>query len=389
VTRDRAERAGGPRRLVVGGVLADPVLAGIHQRRDLGDVGAAGGVGEGGDLRGPWPGVQRDERAGPVPDAGVDDGGDVAGSGQVPFGDRVSQDTGGVQAGQLGGSQGPPQPAGLVAGFPAVARRQGGHEQVVVALIPGRSSFGRPDRVQQRQMGRIGQGLVAGLGGREQLAVAVQHPGQHGQRILRRGTGSGRAAGSAGTAVVAGELGSRARARGRVGSLGRGGEHVGGVDVGAAGQRDVGMLPVLGPGDHGQAGVHGAALSRVIGDRVAQLGIFVIGEQEVPVGPAALPGDRVGVEGPADEKTAPGDRLDAQEIAVGERPAGLTRFGHVVVTGTDDQITGAGPGAVGDGHREAAGDDAQGDEVLADAAVQLAAQRMVSCHQQRAGTVSG
>jgi hypothetical protein len=31
--------------------------------------------------------------------AGIDDGGDVAGSGQVPFGDRVGQDLGGFQAG--------------------------------------------------------------------------------------------------------------------------------------------------------------------------------------------------------------------------------------------------------------------------------------------------
>jgi len=43
-----------------------------------------------------------------VPDAGVQDGGDVAGSDQVPFGDRLGQDTGGVQAGQFGGAQGAP-----------------------------------------------------------------------------------------------------------------------------------------------------------------------------------------------------------------------------------------------------------------------------------------
>ena len=44
----------------------------------------------------------------------------------------------------------------------------------------------------------VGQGLVAGLGGGVLLAVAVQHAGQHGQRVRRGGGGgSGRAAGAA------------------------------------------------------------------------------------------------------------------------------------------------------------------------------------------------
>ena len=100
---------------VLGGVLADPVLAGVHQGGDLGDVGAAFGVGDGGDLRGPRPGRERDQGAEPVADPGVQDGGQVAGSGQVPFADRVGEDLGGVQAGQFGGAQGPEQPSGLVA----------------------------------------------------------------------------------------------------------------------------------------------------------------------------------------------------------------------------------------------------------------------------------
>ena len=62
------------------------------------------------------------------------------------------------------------------------------------------------------------------------------------------------------------------------------------------------MLAVLGPGDHGQAGGHGAALGGVVGDRIAEFGIVVAIEQEVSVGPAALPGARVGVQGPADEQ---------------------------------------------------------------------------------------
>ena len=60
-------------------------------------------------------GRERDQGAEPVAEAGVQDGADVAGSGQVPFGDRLSENLGGVQAGQFGGAQGPPQPFHLVA----------------------------------------------------------------------------------------------------------------------------------------------------------------------------------------------------------------------------------------------------------------------------------
>jgi hypothetical protein len=201
-------------------VLADPVRAGVHQRGDLGDVRSAPGVGEGGDPLRPRPRRKRDHDAEPVPDAGVEDGGDVAGSGQVPFGDRVGEDTAGVQAGQFGAAQGPPQPPGLVAGRPPVAGRQGVHQPVAVDLIPGRGGFGGPDRVQDGQVVGVGQGLVAGLVGGVLLAVAVQHAGQHGDRVRRGGGGSGRAAGG-GAAVVAGELRGRARAGRRVGGLGR------------------------------------------------------------------------------------------------------------------------------------------------------------------------
>jgi hypothetical protein len=64
----------------------------------------------------------------------------------------------------------------------------------------------------------------------------------------------------------------------------------------------------------------------------------------VSVGPAPLPGYRVGIQGPADQQAAPGDRLDAQQVAVGERPAGLARLDVVVVAGAQDEVTGAGPG---------------------------------------------
>ena len=76
------------------------------------------------------------------------------------------------------------------------------------------------------------------------------------------------------------------------------------------------MLAVLGPGDHRQARMHGAALGGVVGDRVAEFGISVVGVQEVAVGPAALAGTRAGVEGPADEQAAGGDGLDAEQVAL-------------------------------------------------------------------------
>ena len=149
------------------------------------------------------------------------------------------------------------------------------------------------------------------------------------------------------------------------------------------------MLAVLGAGDHGQAGGHGAALGGVVGDRISQFGIFVVLEHEVSVGPAALPGGRVGVQGAADEQAVCGDGLDAEQVAVGQRPAGLAGLDAVVVAGADDQVPGAGPGAVGDRDRGPVLDDAQGDEVVADAAVQLAAQRVVRGHQQRVGAAGG
>ena len=173
--RDRAEGGDRPGQGVLGGVLADPVLAGVHQHGDLRGVGAAFGVGDAGDLRGPRASRKRDQAAEPVPDPGVDDAGHVAGPGQVPFGDGLGQDLPGVQAGQFGAAQGAPQPPGLVAGLAAVFGRQGGQEQVTVALLAGGGGLGGPDRVQHGQVVGIGESLLAGLGSRELLAVAIQH----------------------------------------------------------------------------------------------------------------------------------------------------------------------------------------------------------------------
>jgi hypothetical protein len=50
-------------------------------------------------LRGPRAGRERDEGACTPADARVDDGGDVAGAGQVALSDRVGEDLAGVQAG--------------------------------------------------------------------------------------------------------------------------------------------------------------------------------------------------------------------------------------------------------------------------------------------------
>ena len=140
-----------------------------------------------------------------------------------------------------------------MAGLAAVAGREGLHEQVLVPLVAGGGGLGGPDRVQQGQVVRVGQGLVPGLGGGQQLAVAVQHAGQHGEGLPRCRRWGGLVAGSGGEAVVAGELGGRARAGDRVGEFGGQREHVREVDVGAAGQGDVGVLAVLGAGDHRQA----------------------------------------------------------------------------------------------------------------------------------------
>ena len=135
--------------------------------------------------------------------------------------------------------------------------------------------------------------------------------------------------------------------------------------------------------------MHGAALGGVVGDRVAQFGILVEVEREVPVGPAALPGARVGVQGAAHDQAVPGDGLDAEQVAVGQRAPGFPGLGGVVVAGADDQVSWAGLGAVGDGDRRSGLDEAEGDEVVADAPVEFAAQRVAGGHQDRVGAAGG
>jgi hypothetical protein len=122
-----------------------------------------------------------------VAQAGIDDGGQVAGSGQVPFGDRGRQYPGNVQSGQFGGTQGPSQPPCLVAQRMAVTGRQAGRDQVFAALLAGGRGLDGPDRRQDREVVGAGQDAVPVLGGGQELPVAVQDGDQHGQRLARRG----------------------------------------------------------------------------------------------------------------------------------------------------------------------------------------------------------
>jgi hypothetical protein len=75
---------------------------------------------------------------------------------------------------------------------------------------------------------------------------------------------------------------------------------------------------------------------------------------------------RVGVQCTAHEQAAPGDRLDAQQIAVGQGLAGLPGHDRVVVLRADDQVPGAGGDPVADPHPGATVHDAEVDQVVAD-----------------------
>ena len=182
--------------------------------------------------------------------------------------------TAGVQAGEFGGAHRPPQPFRLVAGLLPVSRRQAPRAGPVPLLAGGAVSA-----VQMAcRMARWS--ALARACCRSWVADSCWPS----RSSTSDSTASASRAGPAGwpgregrpgrrEPVVAGQLGGRARARRRVGELGGQGEHVGDVGVGAAGQGDVGVLAVLGAGDHRQAGVHGAALRGVVGDRIAQFGI--------------------------------------------------------------------------------------------------------------------
>jgi len=176
-----------------------------------------------------------------------------------------------------------------------------------------------------------------------------------------------------------------------VGGPGRGGEDEGEVDIGAAGHRRVEPLPVLGAGDQDDAGVHGGALGGVPGYRVGEVRCLVAVIAEGTVCELALSGGRIGVEHPADHDAAAGNRLDPQDVAVGQGPAGLARLEAVVVGPADDQVPGRGLAAVGDPDSAAVVDEAEVDQVVANALGEFAAAGPVRGHEQdgAAGQVGG
>ena len=146
----------------------------------------------------------------------------------------------GVQAGELGGAQGPPQPPGLVAGLALASGGEGGLEQVAVLLLAGRGDLALPDGVQDGQVVGVGEVAEPGLGRRQFLAVASDHLGQHAERLLPclccgvRGRG-GLAVAVRGDAVVPVEFGCGSRYGTGVGGFRGVGEDVGGVARGCRG----------------------------------------------------------------------------------------------------------------------------------------------------------
>ena len=91
----------------------------------------------------------------------------------------------------------------------------------------------------------------------------------------------------------------------------------------------------------------------------------------------ALPGQR--------ERQARGTGC-RRGVAAGARAGihhvGFTGLGGLVVSGADDQVSGTGLGAFGDRYRRSGLDEAEGDEVVADAAVEFAAQRVAGGHEE-------
>jgi hypothetical protein len=157
--------------------------------------------------------------------------------------------------------------------------------------------------------------------------------------------------------------------------------------MGAAGEGDVRVLAVLSAGDDGQAGSHGAALGHMVGDRVAEFGIFIRCVQEPLVRPAAPPRLGVRVEGAAHQQAVRGDLLDAEQVTVGQGAAGLAGLDGVVVAGAGNQVAAADAGTVRDARDRVRVDAAEADEVVADPAGELPAQAVVGGHQQHVGAL--
>ena len=107
------------------------------------------------------------------------------------------------------------------------------------------------------------------------------------------------------------------------------------------------------------------------------------------VGPPPLPSARVGVQAAAHDQPGGGDGFDAEQVPVGQGPAGFPRLDLVVVAGAGDQVARTGLGAVGDADRGPGCDDAHVDQVVPDPAAQFPAQRVIGGHQQHIGAIGG
>jgi hypothetical protein len=101
----RAERADGPRGRMLREMRADPVLAGVHRAGQVGDELPALAVGELGHGLGPRQLRQRDQRADPLPDPGIEHGGNITGTSQQPALYRLPDHLAGIQTCGLGGAQ--------------------------------------------------------------------------------------------------------------------------------------------------------------------------------------------------------------------------------------------------------------------------------------------
>jgi hypothetical protein len=179
-SRPSGSSGAGPRALTAHGrafcAACSPIRSlRVHHPGDLRGERAALGVSDGGDLGRPRARRNGDNGADPGPEPGVYDRGQVAGPGQFALTDCGRQDLRGVQAGQLRGAHGPPQPPDLVAGLSPVFQPQAGHQKVLVVLLAGRGGLGGPDRVQDGQVVGVGQGLLPSLGRGGLLAISVQH----------------------------------------------------------------------------------------------------------------------------------------------------------------------------------------------------------------------
>jgi hypothetical protein len=290
-----------------------------------------------------------------VGDPGDDDAGGLGRAGQRPVGDGVDEDLAGVVPGQLDPAQQPPEGCGAVLGGELGALLAGEVPGVGEQVEPPCGAFGGGERggLGEQFPGRGEVGGLLGGGG---------------------GDGQGRA-GAVGVALVEdrGEQCDRVAVQGLVGPAlggvvdGAGSGHVGGVRVAATGEGDVERGERCPGGDHGVAGVGGAALGGVHGGGVGQ--VEVLGHvrggqgQPLPDGFAVRARGRRGGGGDPDvEGAVVADGEDLVGLAVDRAAAVALVAGEVpaVVAGLDE-VADPGDGALGQCDA-VLGDPAQADE---------------------------